>query len=287
MDSDLILKSLSEFELSPYEAKSYYSLLGKNSLSAVEIAKISGVPRGRIYEILATLTQKGFCTSISGKVKKYKAADPTILGERIKLKIKRAEEEVSRKKLELENLKKNSQKTIDTLVPLYEKSRNDDSPLEFIEVVKGPFQINQTFMRLLNESKKEIRGLVKAPYSTSRTGLKEQEEAQKEIVKKSKIIIRTIYEIPKSQEEIEWTYGMLDRTASDRDISRVIAEVPMKLGLYDEEIALLPLKDPIPLSDSFTAIVIKHPALVKTLKMTFEMLWEKAEDFRVLKDMKI
>lgn len=67
------------FGLNTYEAKSYLSLLEKQNLTAVEVSKIAGIPRARVYETLENLLSKGFCNLIAGKVKKYSAADPTVL----------------------------------------------------------------------------------------------------------------------------------------------------------------------------------------------------------------
>ena len=46
------LKNLIELGLNTYEAKVYLSMLGKNSITASDASKMSGVPRQRIYDIL-------------------------------------------------------------------------------------------------------------------------------------------------------------------------------------------------------------------------------------------
>lgn len=45
--------------LNRYEAKVYMTLLGRGPLKALEIAGISGVPRGRVYDVLRSLEAKG------------------------------------------------------------------------------------------------------------------------------------------------------------------------------------------------------------------------------------
>jgi sugar-specific transcriptional regulator TrmB len=49
---------LSSIGFSAYEAKAYVALLRKNPLTAYELAKSSGVPTSKIYEVLSRLTEK-------------------------------------------------------------------------------------------------------------------------------------------------------------------------------------------------------------------------------------
>lgn len=57
---------------SEYEAKAYMALLSKNPVSGYELAKISGVPRSMIYEVLGKLTARGAAMTLhSGNVTRY------------------------------------------------------------------------------------------------------------------------------------------------------------------------------------------------------------------------
>ncbi|TSA26489.1 TrmB family transcriptional regulator, partial [bacterium] len=51
------IKELTSLGLSENEAKTYITLLTKNSMTVGEIAKISGVPRPKLYEILTKLIE--------------------------------------------------------------------------------------------------------------------------------------------------------------------------------------------------------------------------------------
>ncbi len=308
MKSKLVIKSFSDFGLSTYEAKSYLSLLKKDSLSAVEVAKISGVPRGRVYEILDNLLDKGLCNSIPGKVNKYRAADPVVLREKIEPKIRVVESEINRrrqeidseidrrkqklnseieqKKQELNSIKKNTDEIIESLVPLYKESRGENNPFEYIEIIKDPYQIHKKFIELVGKVEKEMLAFDKPPYTVDKETRKEQDTQQDELLKAGKIRIKTIHEIPKTKEELHLKLKFIRETADlDCDENRVIAELPIKMAIFDEKVAIFELKDHVSIGESFTFQVVEHSALAKTLKITFETLWEKAEDYHILEDL--
>ncbi len=53
-----IAERLASIGFSAYEAKAYIALLKKNPLTAYELAKASGIPTSKIYEVLSRLTEK-------------------------------------------------------------------------------------------------------------------------------------------------------------------------------------------------------------------------------------
>ncbi len=61
-----ILK-LTQLGLSEYEAKAYTALLKENPLTAYEIAKISGVPSSKVYEVIKKLETRHMVQSIHGE----------------------------------------------------------------------------------------------------------------------------------------------------------------------------------------------------------------------------
>lgn len=286
MDSNLILKSLSTFGLNSYEAKSYLSLLEKDRLSAVEVAKISGVPRGRVYEILDNLLAKGLCHSIPGKVKYYSAANPTVLREKMATRLAMVESEIDQKKQELRSLQNDADEIIESLVPLFTESRKKNNPLDYIEIIKDPYQSHLRYMQLTARAKKEILAFSKPPYFGSRKQREEQMAQQGGLNGKKDLKLKSVHEIPGNKEEIRWKLENLLRTTNDNDETRVTTkELPMKMAIFDESIVMLPLKDPISSGTSFTTQIVEHADLAKALKILFYHFWEEAEDYHVLEDL--
>lgn len=60
MDTDELVATLQDAGLSPYQAQAYVALLELGAASASEVADASGVPQPRIYDVLATLNDKGY-----------------------------------------------------------------------------------------------------------------------------------------------------------------------------------------------------------------------------------
>ncbi len=73
-----IITKLSEIGLSEYEAKAYLALLRANPSTAYEIAKESGIPTSKIYQVIHKLTEKGICllSEENGKTKHYVPIQP-------------------------------------------------------------------------------------------------------------------------------------------------------------------------------------------------------------------
>jgi predicted transcriptional regulator len=64
---------------SEYEARAYVALLGKNPASAYEVARSSGIPTSKIYEVISRLAEKGVVSVLDGKkgTKNYIPMEPS------------------------------------------------------------------------------------------------------------------------------------------------------------------------------------------------------------------
>jgi sugar-specific transcriptional regulator TrmB len=314
VDRALILKRFKEMGLSPYESKSYLSLLEKDTLTVTEVAKIAGIPRTNAYEALEKLLAKGLCLARPGNTKKYSASDPISLKDKFLARADHAmevemanlskkekefrekhETEKKAKLLDLSNkekkiseenktAKENINQIIEELKPQYKNSRANENPLDYIEIIKDPYQIHKRFMELFGETKKEVLAFTKPPYSAPRQKLEEQVDLETDLLKRQ-IQARSIYEIAIDKDEKKWQLEMVNRAVRAGEGARVITELPMKMAIFDEKIVILPLEDPISTGKSFTAQIVKHPALAKSLKMLFNHVWEQAEDYHVLEDL--
>ncbi len=73
-----IIQELAALGFTEYEAKAYTALLRADvPLTAYEIAKASGIPTSKIYEVAGKLSERGvFSPFETGGTKKYEAADP-------------------------------------------------------------------------------------------------------------------------------------------------------------------------------------------------------------------
>ncbi len=87
------MKALEDLGLTGYEAKTYYSLLSTGLSEAKVICNHSGVPWGRIYDVLNSLEGKGLVESQSSRPKQFLPVEPRVALENL-LKLKNREIEV-------------------------------------------------------------------------------------------------------------------------------------------------------------------------------------------------
>ena len=67
-----LVETLKSFGLSEYEARAMLTLISKGELTAKEIAEHSRIPRTSVYDVMASLLNKGLVESY-GKPLKFKA----------------------------------------------------------------------------------------------------------------------------------------------------------------------------------------------------------------------
>jgi sugar-specific transcriptional regulator TrmB len=96
-----IIETLIEIGLTKNEAKVYNTLIQHGKLGAGEISKFSSVSYSRIYDVLASLEQKGFIKIIPEKSKKFIPLDPSQMNEFLEKK----QENINNLKKELKKVK--------------------------------------------------------------------------------------------------------------------------------------------------------------------------------------
>jgi len=84
MINDSLLSQLKEIGMSEYEAKVYVILSALRVASAREIHEQTKIPRGRIYETLSSLQERGFIVSSGKAPVRYSPVDVTATFERLK-----------------------------------------------------------------------------------------------------------------------------------------------------------------------------------------------------------
>lgn len=147
MREDMI-KKLMLFGLNTYEARAYMALVLRGTATASELSDISGVPYTRIYDVLATLENKGFIVTFPGKPIKYKAIHPRQALEGIK---KLLIEDYQRKLRELNHA---TRELLEYLVPLYERSTA--GLRESLVLIRGRLAAENVLFSTLERQLKEV-----------------------------------------------------------------------------------------------------------------------------------
>ena len=79
-----IVPGLRSIGMNEYEANVYSTLVGLQKATARDIHEVSGVPRGRIYEILNDLARRGFIAVEEGSPTSYHVLDIDVVFDRLK-----------------------------------------------------------------------------------------------------------------------------------------------------------------------------------------------------------
>jgi sugar-specific transcriptional regulator TrmB len=295
MNNSALIEKIRQLGFSEYEARCYLALLERESLTVSEISRLAEIPRPNAYEALEKLMAKGIVVSIPGNMKRYAASDPWFLREKslenLDNSLEAELESLEEKRKELLNKKKAAQENIDGLTneldSLFKGSRSNGSPLNYIEVLKDPLRIHHRAIQLCYEAKKEMLAFTKPPYSfTTREQQEEQKRPQIEALRKG-VKIRTIYELPADKASQAALLEAASDFISHGEEARLLEELPIKLAVFDEKIALFTLVDPIIGKPAVTSLVAEHHALAKSFKMLFESFWEKARDYYVINNRKV
>jgi sugar-specific transcriptional regulator TrmB len=269
VDSKGIVDRLVRLGLTTYEARAYVSLVRRDSFTAAQIARTAGLPRQRIYDVLASLVEKGLASARPGTVVKYAALSPDLAVERL----------VASRRQELSGLERDGGDVIASLGPEYKAGQAHSDPLEYIEVLRDRGAINERFAELQAGVKREILVFTKPPYATP-----PQENVEGIEVSRSHSA-RSIYELS-ILDDPEIAAGV-QRFIEAGEEARFVDEVPLKLVIIDETTVMFGMQDPVAGSEELTIMVVEHPALALALKLSFDSVWERGLTYDQAYDLRV
>jgi sugar-specific transcriptional regulator TrmB len=258
---DGLADSLTRLGLTGYEARAYLALTRRGIATGAELARLAGLPRQRIYDVLEGLVARGFATIRAGRPLQYSAVAPAEAIERL----------LEERRRELADAEQLAAEAAARLTETYEAGRDHTDPLGFIEVLREPGAIAARFAELQAAAQDEILVFTKPPYATppgeNVEGLKLLERATARSVYE-----RSIFDHPEAVEAVEQFIRAGEQ-------ARVVDELPMKLVIIDQRVAMFSLKDPVAGGDELTILVVEHPALAALLEIAFDAVWESGEEF--------
>ncbi|MCW2641180.1 MAG: in-like serine protease [Dactylosporangium sp.] len=78
-EDDPVVNRLVGLGLTVYEARAYWGLVRRERSTGTELARVTGLPRQRVYDVLERLVERGFAAAHPGRTMLYAAADPHIV----------------------------------------------------------------------------------------------------------------------------------------------------------------------------------------------------------------
>ncbi len=247
--------------LTTYEARAYVTLVRRDSFTAAQIARTAGLPRQRIYDVLASLVEKGLASARPGTVVKYAALAPDLAVERLVVGRREA----------MTALEQDAGDVISRLGPEFQAGQAHSDPLEYIEVLRDRGAISERFTELQANVKSEILVFTKPPYATPpQDNLGGIEVARAHVA-------RSVYELDVLDDAAMAL--SIKRFIDAGEEARFVEHVPLKLAIADETTVMCALQNPMAGAEDLTIMVVEHPALAQTLKLAFNRVWDQGLEF--------
>jgi sugar-specific transcriptional regulator TrmB len=251
-------EALTGLGLNQYEATAYLALIRRGSSTAGQVARLGGLPRQRVYDVLASLVDKGLASSQPGPPAKYTAVSPDVCVQRL----------LAERRQALDALEREARAAAKRLTATYKVGRRHTDPLDYVEVVRDPGLIAQRWNELQHATRKEILVFAKPPYVTP----PELNTVGMEVALRRPT--RCVYEL-----DVFDNPEVLDgirRFVAAGEEQRFVAELPLKMAIIDERLVMFAMEDPASGPAALTTLIVEHPALARILKRAFDSIWQEA-----------
>lgn len=249
--------------LTRYEAAAYVALTRRERATGAEIARLGHLPRQRIYDVLDSLVVRGLATADPGRPARYTAVAPDTAVALL----------LAARQAELERLEHHAAEAVALLTPAYRDGRRETDPLNYIELLREPAAIGDRFDALQAAATREILVFTKAPYAIEPAENVAGLELLARGVEARSVYERSVYEDPAVADAVRSFIAAGEQ-------ARVVDELPLKLVVIDEQVALFTMEDPVAGATNLTIMLVEHPALALALKLAFESVWQSGEEFR-------
>ena len=256
-------REFEELGLSSYEARVLLALMRLGSANTLQLARLSGVPRTSIYQVLDELSTKRVAERVPGDGPAVWASP--------------GHEEVLSRLDELveERLRAHRARTArlrDTLANAF-----PDKPsvaLPYVHIIHGVDRTKAAYDRLLGEAETEILVVNRPPYSWVPGHVNTAVLDALERKVRARVLYRAAEWEDPDAEAFRREMEIYHRAGVE---GRVVDELPVKLAVFDKKVALTAMTDPVvPQVGYPTSLLIEHPGFAAVQADAFDHRWERA-----------
>jgi DNA-binding CsgD family transcriptional regulator len=234
------------------QESAYRALLGLSAASEAELAEHLGTTQAETTAILLALEAGGMVSVVPGAPPRFRATPPDLaLGPLL-----------HSREQELREIRGQ----IAQLTHEYRSRTALHATNELVEVVSGARAIALRFEQLQRDARKEVRGLVKPPV----VAVSAQENELEYTVLAEGVRYRVIYD--RELLMLPDDPYMVTRAAELGEEARIAVDLPVKLAIADDELALVPMADTLPGGEP-SAVLVHPSGLLDALIALFETLW--------------
>ncbi|MEV4801710.1 helix-turn-helix domain-containing protein [Nonomuraea sp. NPDC049421] len=248
--------------LSPQDEEVYDALVRRTQATVTEIVADCHLPATAARRILQSLLDLGLATRSTGRPTRYVAVSPDSSLEAI----------LRERERELDGVRAH----IRALMDVYRAGTRFAHPGELIEVVSGRDEVNHRWVQMQQDTRAQMRGFDRPPYAAPAQH-REPNPVELDLLRRG-LRYRVIYE----SSVLEMPGWLEDVTVGVQhgEQARIHPGLPMKLGISDDRLAIIPLMRAG--DDVLSASYLIHPSpLLDALIALFEALWERSVPVRL------
>ncbi|MGW4060003.1 helix-turn-helix transcriptional regulator [Amycolatopsis sp. NPDC004747] len=239
----------------------YDALVRRTRATVPELAQDARLSLPVTRRVVRTLVGLGLATRAGGRPSRYVVVPPD-----------RAIEAVLR---EREAALRDTRRHIGTLMEMYRASTRFAHPGELVEVITGRDEVNERWARMQQDIRVQMRGFDRPPYAAPR-GASDSNEVELGLLGRG-VKCRVVYD--KSAIELPGRIDDIELGVRHGEQARIDGDVPMKLAIADDRLAIIPLMRPG--DPALTASYLIHPSpLLDALIALFEAVWTRSVPVR-------
>jgi len=279
MSEDEMITRLRKLGMNLYESRAYLALLAAKRLTARGLGQSAMVPQSRTYDILESLTKRGFATATPARPIWYAPVPPAqVLGFRYDAERKKIQERAAK-------IQEAAQTELDVIREAYTTLTKDlpsmadvESPLQHqVWVITKRQNIEDTMIGLIKEAKSQVLRVTKPPAPSS----KDQLDPFYIVGMENR---RFIYDALKRGVKMRWlsltreipTFVGLDvREPPERRYLEQDGDITEKFFVVDDRSVILNLRDPMSPGYGSVALVMQSRAVSSIFLEHFEKMWSK------------
>jgi sugar-specific transcriptional regulator TrmB len=269
-DFERLWPRLQQLGLNAYEARTYLVLLGHPRFKAMEAAARANVPRQKIYEVLDSLYEKGFAEVLQEKTKSFSAVEPAVA---IPAFLSRKQRELAE---QVEEQQRQASHVVRALEALCAHGIAERANLDYLRIINEAAQTASHFRDMLESAREEYIEFARPPYAVDPLDELLVRQACQRGVRIRLLIEPHNPELePQLRQAQEYRNRLLEYLDAGVEI-RELAELPMKLALFDGRQGILALPDPLATRQTWTAIRFDHAGFASAMRELFELRWAAA-----------
>ncbi len=264
------MESLEEFGLTRYESKAYLTLLSRGVCDARKLSSKSGLPFGRIYDVLSSLESKGLVEKQATRPKKFLAVEPRFALKRL---------------LDLKNeeMKTIMQRAGEVEEELSSMSVKTPKKSLFWSVAVGERTI-KSHMEKLAETKRELLAYVEL----HKIGMQGKE-------REISTFLKVLSELIEKGVSVKLLIGCKDTKTLEKMLPlitpflgfleamqvKVIPRISNPFDVIDGEKVQLKVRNPAKPEEYFASIYVWQKEFAEELRNKFNEMWKEAKELRI------